>query len=160
MPDDRYVNKVVYEGNTLIDISDTDIDEDLVPAGSVVYNKAGRRVVGSAIIYNVQNDTTENWNAKRTYVPERNDIIIYSDHGTIDDGNGNNVDVPGIKIGDGNAYLIDLPFLGEDDKNQILQEVRSHTGNSVIHVTSEDKNFWDNKLNCEVVEGNLIFNRS
>ena len=35
--------------------------------------------------------------------------------------------VPGIKIGDGSAYVVDLPF---------------------VNVTSEQINFWNNKVNC------------
>lgn len=55
--------------------------------------------------------------------------------------------VPGIKIGDGSAYVVDLPF---------------------VNVTSEQINFWNNKVNCylepEIIEdGNnetLIFTRT
>ena len=104
-------------------------------------------------------DTTENWNSKISFIPERKDIIIYSDHGHIDDGQGNVIDIPAIKIGDGNAYLIDLPFVGDDYRYQILSELRRHTENTSIHVSQNDRDFWDNKLNCEVLDGNLIFNR-
>ena len=55
--------------------------------------------------------------------------------------------VPGIKIGDGSAYVVDLPF---------------------VNVTSEQINFWNNKVNCylepELVVGGddetLIFTRT
>ena len=104
-------------------------------------------------------DTTENWNSRITFIPERKDIIIYTDRGHIDDGQGNQIDVPGIKIGDGNAYLIDLPFVGDDDKYAILYELRHHTENTAIHVSPSDRTFWNNKLNCVVEDGNLIFNR-
>ena len=104
-------------------------------------------------------DTTENWNAKRSYIPDRGDIVIYTDYGHMDDGYGNVIDVPGIKIGDGNAYLIDLPFVGADVRYQILTELRAHSGNTLIHVTPEDRAFWNNKLNCTVNDGNLILNR-
>lgn len=159
MADERYISKVVLGDRTLIDITDSSFDENLIPAGSVVYNSAGRRISGSAIVYNVQKDTTANWNSKIGYVPEKNDVIIYSDHGQMDDGFGNTIDVPAIKIGDGNAYLVDLPFVGDDVRYQILTELRSHTGNSFIHVTQEEKEFWNNKLNCTVNNGNLILNR-
>ena len=104
-------------------------------------------------------DTTENWNARVGYIPLRSDIIVYTDHGQMDDGYGNMIDVPGVKIGDGNAYLIDLPFVGADVRYQILQELRAHSGNTLIHVTPEDRAFWNNKLNCTVNNGNLILNR-
>lgn len=104
-------------------------------------------------------DTTANWNAKRSYQPLRGDVIVYTDHGQIDDGYGNMIDVPGVKIGDGNAYLIDLPFVGADVRFQILRELRAHTSNTLIHVTPEEKEFWNNKLNCQVNDGNLVLNR-
>ena len=48
-------------------------------------------------------DTTANWNAHRDFVPMRGEIIIYMDAGHMDDGYGHQSNVPGIKIGDGNA---------------------------------------------------------
>lgn len=105
-------------------------------------------------------DTTEHWNAARTFIPLRGEIIIYTDHGQIDDGYGNMINVPGIKVGDGNAYLIDLPFVGNDQRYAILQELRAHTNNSEIHVSAEDRLFWNNKLNYNINDGNLIFNRN
>ena len=45
------VNKVVYNGSTLIDITDTSIDVDKIPNGSVVYLASGERMVGSATVY-------------------------------------------------------------------------------------------------------------
>ena len=104
-------------------------------------------------------DTTANWNAARDFIPLRGEIIIYSDYGHMDDGYGNQINVPGIKIGDGSAYLIDLPFVGNEVRYEILTELRSHTGNTAIHVSAEDRQFWDNKLNYTINDGNLIFNR-
>ena len=105
-------------------------------------------------------DTTENWNAHRDFIPMLGEIVIYTDYGTIDDGYGNTINVPGIKIGDGNAYLIDLPFVGADVRYSILQELRQHTNDWTIHVSAEDRQFWDNKLNCTVVGEKLIMNRN
>jgi RNA binding exosome subunit len=105
-------------------------------------------------------DTTANWNALRSFVPLRGEIIIYTDHGQMDDGYGNRINVPGIKIGDGNAYLIDLPFVGNDQRYAILQELRAHTGDTAIHVTMSEKDFWNNKLNYTINDGNLTFNRN
>lgn len=153
------VNKVVLNGRTIMDITDTNFNPDYLPNGDIVYNAAGERIVGQAIVHNVYSDTTENWNEKLSYVPNRGDIIIYTDHGKIPDDYGELVNVPGIKIGDGNAYLIDLPFVGADVRYQILTELRAHTNNTVIHITDEERQFWNNKLNCTVNNGNLILNR-
>jgi len=45
------VNKVVYNGITLIDITDTSLDADKIPKGSVAYLASGERVVGNATVY-------------------------------------------------------------------------------------------------------------
>ena len=105
-------------------------------------------------------DTTENWNAARTFIPMRGEIIIYTDHGSMDDGYGNTINVPGIKVGDGNAYLIDLPFVGAEERYAILTELRQHTSDWTIHVSPEDRTFWNNKLNYTISDGNLTLNRN
>ena len=105
-------------------------------------------------------DTTENWNNYRSFIPLKGEVIIYTDHGKMDDGYGNQIDVPGIKIGDGNAYLIDLPFVGADVRYQILTELREHSENTLIHVTQADRDFWNNKLNYTINDGNLTLNRN
>lgn len=104
-------------------------------------------------------DTTANWNSHPSIIPMRGEVIIYTDHSQITDEFGDTVNVPGIKIGDGNAYLIDLPFVGADVRYQILHELREHSGNTAIHVTAEEKTFWNNKLNCTISDGNLTLNR-
>lgn len=50
-------------------------------------------------------DTTENWNSKPSLVGKRGYIYIYSDWQLVGDQY-----IAGFKVGDGNAYLIDLPF--------------------------------------------------
>ena len=45
------VNKVVYNGTTLIDITDASIDVNKIPNGNVVYLASGQRVVGNATVY-------------------------------------------------------------------------------------------------------------
>ena len=99
-------------------------------------------------------DTTENWNIKKKYVPHRGEIIVYSDRSVID-----GVYYPGIKIGDGMAYVVDLPFANSDIENAITELLNRHIGNANIHVTPEDKEFWNNKLNFAIDGEKLILNR-
>lgn len=106
------------------------------------------------IISNVIADTTENWNKKLTYIPPYGTIVIYTDRRVID-----GVNYPGIKIADGTTYAVDLPFAGDDTANQICSMLNDHVQNLDIHVTPEEKTFWNNKLNCVVQDGNLILNR-
>ena len=81
-------------------------------------------------------DSTANWNANRTLVSELGAIYVYYDHGSIDGH-----DVPGIKVGDGTSYLIDLPFMDA----QFARSLTNHINNLGIHVTAADKTFWNNK---------------
>lgn len=155
MVNNEYVNKVIYGDKTLIDITDTNFDVEKLPLGSVAYAASGERVVGKAIVHNVYSDTTANWDSKVTYVPEDGDIIIYIDKSTIEDG-GSVKNVPGIKIGDGNAYCVDLPFVADD----IAKDLYDHISNTSIHVSSSDRTFWDSKLNCNLNGEILEFNRN
>ena len=108
-------------------------------------------------------DTTENWNNAIGFIPLQGELIIYNDYKTIQkeiDGELRTVLIPGIKIGDGRAYVQDLPFIDEELRDKIMM----HINNPNIHVTLQEKIFWNNKLNvddnAELVDGALIFNRN
>ena len=108
-------------------------------------------------------DTTANWNAARGFVPLTGEVIIYTDYKTIRkeiDGEMKNVFVPGIKIGDGQTYVQDLPFVDTELRDKIME----HINNENIHVTLQEKLFWNNKLNVndnmELVDGALVLNRN
>lgn len=103
-------------------------------------------------------NTTEYWNNERT-IPEAGEIIIYSDYKTIVK-DGVTVNVPGIKIGSGNAYVQDLAFADEAGSQALL----AHISDAAAHTTSAEKQFWNNKLNvkddAEVIEDTLVLNRN
>ena len=86
-------------------------------------------------------------------------IIIYTDRGTYVN-NGNTITVPGIKISDGSAYVTSLPFVGDDVAAAIRSELSTHISNTDVHVTTQEKTFWDNKLNCSLSGEVLQFDRS
>ena len=99
----------------------------------------------------MKRDTTANWNNARGFIPLSGEIIIYTDYRTetsVEGGQTVTKNVAGIKIGDGNAYVQDLPF---------------QSG-----VTEKDITFWNNKLNYdntleinnELVNETLVFNRN
>ena len=91
----------------------------------------------------IYSNTTAGWSAQTTLVSEEGAFYIYTDHDYVGD-----TPIAGFKIGDGLAYVVDLPFL---DAN-----MQSHMSNEDIHVTAEEKVFWNNK-NRGLVEGeNLI----
>lgn len=108
--------------------------------------------------FKVKRDTTANWNAAVGFVPLDGEIIVYTDYKTVTENNVTK-NVPGIKIGSGNAYVQDLAFLGDAEAETLF----SHIGNTVVHTSAAEKAFWDRKLNfndaSEVVDETLIFNR-
>ena len=103
----------------------------------------------------VSRDTTANWNKYPMFRPKRGEVIVYEDHDSITDERGEKHLIPGIKIGDGNAYLIDLPFCDDGLRLELLTKLHDHAARTDIHVTQEDKIFWNHKLNYEI-EGNVL----
>lgn len=112
-------------------------------------------------------DTKANWNAARGMIPLDGEVIIYSDYRQIQkeiDGQLRNVYLPGVKIGDGQTYVQDLPFVDEELREMII----NHINNQDIHVSIREKLFWNNKLNVddayeqehdELVNETLVLNR-
>lgn len=86
-------------------------------------------------------DTTERWRQNLTFVPLKGEIVCYSDYATVD-----GVNIPNFKIGDGNAYGVDLPFVGDD----IRVELTAHIRDRVSHITDEERAFWNNKVRCYI----------
>ena len=119
----------------------------------------------------LKHDTTANWNKTTGFVPKAGEVIIYDDYEvksyTVTEY-GQTVEktalIPNIKIGTGNAYVQDLPFVDEKTREMLLEHIR----NQDIHVTLQEKQFWDNKVNIDDayaqinkrLEGEtLVFNR-
>lgn len=100
-------------------------------------------------------NTKEYWEENIHYVPEPGEIIIYTNRRTI-----NNVDYVGIKIGDGNSYVVDLPFLGDDSTLMLYDLIQAHKENNVAHITQSERAFWNNKINCDIEGEVLVFNRN
>lgn len=94
------------------------------------------------ILYN----TTEAWNSQKDLQSARGTIYIYSDYQKI-----GNQDIAGIKVGDGNAYLYDMPFLD----TLYLQ----HIENSEIHITNEEREKWNNKVTSDIKGETLILKK-
>lgn len=93
----------------------------------------------------IQYDTVENWNAQSTLIAAEGAIYIYSNYSTITE-QGTTKNIPAIKIGDGTSYLIDMPFVGQDIAEQLL----AHIADTTMHVTADEKTFWNNKSSAFV----------
>ena len=68
-------------------------------------------------------DTTANWAEQTSLVPLLGEIIVYVDHGTITDEMGNTVNVPGFKVGDGVNVVGNLPFVSQDDIDDLREQI-------------------------------------
>ena len=99
-------------------------------------------------------DTSANWATRTGYIPARGEIIVYSDRHVID-----SVNYPGVKIGDGLAYVVDLPFVGDDISNQIVEVLNAHINDSDSHISAAERELWNNKVSCAVLGENLIFEK-
>lgn len=173
------INKVQYGDRTLIDITDTTATPDTVIQGFNFYAADGSRVTGSlgdatptsaglmSIIDKIKLDnlnvycgTTAEWGADISFVPAKGAIIIYSDYSSRTDPDTQvTTYIPNLKIGDGNAYLVDLPFVETITRDEVLSFIQLHASDFDLHTTAAEKAFWNNKLNYSLDGENLILNR-
>lgn len=120
----------------------------------------------------IKHDTTENWNNAIGFIPLPGEIIVYDDYEvktyTVEEY-GETVTktalIPNIKIGTGNAYVQDLAFVDEKTRDILMTHINDHD----IHVTLQEKIFWNNKINIddsedvihdELLEEMLVLNRN
>lgn len=112
----------------------------------------------------LKRDTTANWNAAQGFIPLEGEIIIYLDGRQIEQ-DGQLINMPLIKVGDGLAYVQDLPFVDSDTRDTLLE----HINNTLIHVSAHDRQVWNHKvdiddlyesLNDELENETLIFSRN
>lgn len=123
---------------TLEQDNDYQLDADTGDEHALSLQEAVNVVISQGAYY----DTTAAWNMQPELIAERGGIYVYSDKATIYDAVGNPTLVPGIKIGDGTSYLIDMPFVGDE----IIYALIQHTSNNVRHITAEERTFWNNKV--------------
>lgn len=120
----------------------------------------------------LKRDTTEHWNNAQNFIPLPGEIIIYEDYKvktytTEEYGETvtKTVNIPNIKIGTGNAYVQDLAFVDKDLRDMLMEHINNHD----VHVTLQEKMFWNNKINIddsediisdELSDETLILNRN
>lgn len=108
-------------------------------------------------ISNIESGTTEYWNNRIGYIPRLNSIIVYTDYDVVVE-DGVSRYVPNIKIGTGNAYVQDLVFVNDGVRERVL----NHISDNVIHITEQERELWNSKLNLseEIINETLVFTRS
>lgn len=85
--------------------------------------------------------TKSYWDRQLTFVPPRGALIIYADR-TVEDS----VNIPGFKVGDGNAYVVDLPFSQQD----LETAIRNHINNSRIHLSEDDRSKLEDSVKTRI----------
>ena len=130
MPDQELDITIDEEDEVDIGLDDGDnLDVDLepgiieVPTGDIVHV-----------------NPTAVWNSTPQLIAKAKHIYVYSDYTT-----ASGEDVPGIKIGDGTSYLIDMPFVEGNDTR-----LSAHILDTIIHVTAADRDLWNNKVTCYI----------
>ena len=101
--------------------------------GSVAAARALVDILQEQIDNTVYYGSTAQWNAQPQLVSEEKSIYIYSDYRQVDGQN-----VPGIKVGDGQAFVIDLPFIDA--------EMQAHIADMAVHVSAADRINWNRKV--------------
>lgn len=103
----------------------------------------------------IQVKTTAAWQADPSFIAPKGAILVYSDHKsiTVDD---KQVPIAGIKISDGLAYVVDLPFI----TTYLEKQLANHIADNIRHITANERSFWNNKLNMELSGETLTFNRN
>ena len=103
----------------------------------------------------LKRDTTENWNNAIGFIPLPGEVIVYEDYETktytVEEYGEivtKTANIPNIKIGTGNAYVQDLAFVDEKTRDILMEHIRNHD----IHVTLQEKLFWNNKINVDDAE--------
>ena len=120
----------------------------------------------------LKRDTTAHWNQAIGFIPLPGEVIVYEDYETktytVEEYGQTvtkTVNIPNIKIGTGNAYVQDLAFVDEKTRDILMEHIR----NQDIHVTLQEKVFWNNKINVddaqerisgELEDETLILNRN
>ena len=88
--------------------------------------------------------TTEQWAAEPTLVGEENALYVYRDYYQID-----GKDIPAFKIGDGQAYLVDIPFTDV--------AIQAHIADTTVHITQEEREYWNAKTRVVFDGETMIF---
>lgn len=82
--------------------------------------------------------TTEEWNTQgHGLISVKGMLYVWLDRSTYEGQN-----IPGVKVGDGGAYVLDLPFVDA--------EYAAHIADMKIHVSETDRKQWEGKVTCRI----------
>ena len=121
------INKPAINGNVLSG-DKTGAELGLISEADLSDELASRGIVPAQILFG----TTAEWNSQTGLVSGLNKVYVYTDYKSVDGHN-----IAGFKVGDGLAYLIDLPFADEI--------YARHVDNDIRHITQAERESWNNK---------------
>jgi phage minor structural protein len=141
------VTIVVEDEQTVLNVDLSNKQNKLESDGSIKLTdlENGHTKIGARVFWN----TTAYWNTQTSLESEPGAVYVYSDHYTDENGT-----VPGIKIGTGNAFVVDLPFVD--------RVYASHIVDTLVHITDSERQFWNDKVTCYIDplnDKNLIFSK-
>lgn len=158
------VNQILQSGTEIAQISvDGEVVSIYAPTPqnvSVTQTQTSGTEIGNITINNntttlyappsskIISHTTAEWESLGvTTISENGVLYVYTDYKQ--DESGNNI--PGFKMGDGNAYVADLPFSSA--------MFDAHMNNTDIHITAAEREKWNNKVSVLMNEStnNLFF---
>lgn len=125
---------LLREGSTAIEVSYNGGTSwsSLIPLADIT-GPAGQDI--TKIYYN----TTDEWSKQTTLVSEYGALYVYSDF-TVED----NKTIPNFKVGDGAAYVVDLPF--------ITLRYDNHINNTSIHLSTEQSKKIEDSICVKINE--------
>ena len=90
--------------------------------------------------------TRASWDQQAGLISEAGALYIYSDYKIVTSETGESTVIPGIRVGDGTTYLVDLPFISESNVQTVIDSLSE--SNSLV--TPQDREFWDGKVSARV----------
>lgn len=159
--DDKGFDPSIYHDITVTTNSDYNKLKNKPKINSVVLD--GDVPLTDLSLRHIYYGTTEYWNSQLELVSEEGAIYVYSDYSE-KDVDGKLVDVPAIKIGDGLAFVVDLPVVGSAAVDIPMDEIRDYviatlSANQSL-VSPTDRVNWDGKTSVAISAQdaeNLIF---
>lgn len=92
--------------------------------------------------------TKQQWESENRQTSQPGILYVTTDYKTVTKDE-TTYNIPAFKLGDGNAYVVDLPYATVDEETFL-----SHVNDKVIHITQTEREFWNNKNRVEIDDNN------
>lgn len=92
--------------------------------------------------------TKAEWQNSGNITSQPGVLYVTTDYKTVTK-DGTTYEIPAFKLGDGNAYIVDMPYATVDEETFL-----NHVNDRVVHITQAEREFWNNKNRAEIDENN------